>query len=115
MRLSVLVTLLRIVSSPAYIYSLYITMFIVVVIGLEGVVFLLIQCKPVSYYWDKSHLDGGHCFSELTISRNVIVTGCIAAYTDVFSAVLPILLLWNVQMNIRAKVLVCVMLSLGAL
>jgi hypothetical protein len=113
-RLSILVTLLRIVSSPGYKYSIYVAMATIIAVALQGIIFLLVQCKPISWYWDKS-TGSGSCVSSAAIRGNTIATNFTAAVTDVYSAVLPIILLWNVQMNWRSKFLVCIMLSLGAL
>ena len=112
--MSVLLTLLRIAIAPGYKYAIYIAMFFIVSVALQGVIFILVQCKPISWYWDKS-TGTGSCVSSTAISANTIVTTFVAAATDVFSAILPIVLLWKVQMNLRTKVLACVMLGLGAL
>ena len=89
-------------------------MFAIIAVAIQGVIFLLVQCKPISWYWNKSS-GSGSCVSSTAISANTIVTTFIPAVTDVFSAVLPVFLLWNVQMNFRTKILVCIMLGLGAL
>lgn len=86
----------------------------IIAIAFQGIIFLLVQCKPISWYWEKS-IGSGSCVSSAAIRGNTIATNFVAAATDVFSAVLPIVLLWNVQMNLRSKFLVCIMLSLGAL
>ena len=113
-RLSILATLLRIVSSPGYKYSIYVAIATIIAVALQGIIFLLVQCKPISWYWDRS-TGSGSCVSSAAIRGNTIATNFTAAVTDVYSAVLPIILLWNVQMNWRSKFLVCIMLSLGAL
>jgi hypothetical protein len=110
-RLSVLVTLLRIAVHRAYKYCIYVAMVTITCIGLLGVLFLCAQCKPTSRYWDKKI--PGTCASSRAIKANTIATTFVPAVTDVFSAVLPIILLWNIQMNIRSKFLVCIMLGLG--
>ncbi|KAH8763368.1 hypothetical protein F5882DRAFT_304772 [Hyaloscypha sp. PMI_1271] len=112
-RLSILATLLRIVSSPGYKYSIYVAIATIIAVALQGIIFLLVQCKPISWYWDRS-TGSGSCVSSAAIRGNTIATNFTAAVTDVYSAVLPIILLWNVQMNWRSKFLVCIMLSLGA-
>jgi hypothetical protein len=85
----------------------------IIAVAFQGIIFLLVQCKPISWYWDKT--GSGSCVSSAAIRGNTIATNFMAAATDVYSAVLPIILLWNVQMNLRSKFLVCIMLSLGAL
>ncbi|KAN0116805.1 hypothetical protein V8E51_002782 [Hyaloscypha variabilis] len=111
-RLSILVTLLRLFDSTRYKYSIYVAMATIIAVAFQGIIFLLVQCKPISWYWDKT--GSGSCVSSAAIRGNTIATNFMAAATDVYSAVLPIILLWNVQMNLRSKFLVCIMLSLGA-
>lgn len=113
-RMSVLLTLLRIAVAPGYKYAIYVAMFAIVGIAFQGIIFILVQCKPISWYWNKS-TGTGSCVSSTAISANTIVTNFVAAATDVFSAILPIVLLWKVQMNVQTKVLACLMLGLGAL
>lgn len=108
-----LVTLLRIVNSRAHKYGIYFAMAIIIAVALQGIIFLLVQCKPIGRYWDKSL--SGTCISSGAIRGNTIATNFAAAATDVYSAVLPMLVLWNIQMNLRSKILVCIMLGLGAL
>ncbi len=84
-------------------------------IGLQNVIFLLVQCKPIAWYWDKTILPQGGCFAGTVISANTITVNFVAAATDVFTAGLPIVLLWNLKMNLKTKISVCVMLGLGVL
>jgi Flp pilus assembly protein TadG len=86
----------------------------IIAVAFQGIIFLLVQCTPISWYWDKS-TGSGSCVSSAAIRGNTIATNFTAAVTDVYSAVLPMILLWNVQMDLRSKFLVCIMLSLGAL
>ncbi|KAH8651218.1 hypothetical protein BX600DRAFT_100554 [Xylariales sp. PMI_506] len=113
-RLSILVTLLRIVTRGGYKYSIYVAMAAIIAVALQGIIFVLVQCQPISWYWDK-YSGEGSCVSSTAIRANTIVTNFTIAVTDVFSAVLPIMVLWNIQMNLRSKILVCIMLTLGAL
>ena len=113
-RLSILFTLLRITVTPGYKYSIFVAMAAIIAIAFQGVIFLLVQCKPISWYWDKT-TGTGSCVSSTAISANTITTTFVPAATDVFSAILPIILLWEIQMNIRTKILACGMLGFGAL
>lgn len=114
-RLSALKTLLRIVTTRGYKISIYVTAFIVTALGLQNIIFLLIQCKPISWYWDKTSLPAGACFDGTIISANTITVNVGAAATDVFTSILPIILLWSIKMNLKTKISVCLMLGLGIL
>ena len=70
-----------------------------------------LMCRPLAFNWDKT-IPGGHCGNE--------VAAYIAAHTinfiiDVSLAILPMPILWGLQMSLRKKVELSIMFSLGAL
>ena len=61
-------------------------------VGSEGAI--IFQCRPVSHFWDKN-IPGAHCVSQHG------VTYAPAAFniaTDIAVLVLPLPILWNLQM-----------------
>lgn len=71
------------------------------------------QCKPVDYWWtrvDNKHV--GECNLKLA-ANTIYAQSAITAFIDWSFGLLPILIIWNLQMNRRKKFLVGVVLSLA--
>lgn len=114
-KLSISFMLIRIASRrKTYIYSLYAVSAMFVVMNLIALLYIIFQCAPVSYAWDQS-TPGGKCNPSQTLADIYYATTAINIATDWFCALLPIPLLWNVQLNRNAKLSVGVILGLGAL
>lgn len=107
--------LMRIASNKkAFINSLWVVSAMFTTMNLIALLYIVFQCKPVSYAWDKS-TPGGKCNPAVFLQDIYYATTAVNIATDWFSAVLPIPLLWNLQLNRNAKLSVGVLLSLGAL
>ncbi|CAG5184112.1 uncharacterized protein ALTATR162_LOCUS10916 [Alternaria atra] len=114
-KLSISFMLIRIASRrKTYIYSLYAVSAMFIVMNLIALLYIIFQCAPVSYAWDTS-TPGGKCNPAQTLADIYYATTAINIATDWFCALLPIPLLWNVQLNRNAKLSVGVILGLGAL
>ncbi|KAI4625150.1 uncharacterized protein J4E87_004996 [Alternaria ethzedia] len=114
-KMSISFMLIRIASRrKAYIYSLYTVSAMFIVMNLIAMLYIIFQCAPVSYAWDTS-TPGGKCNPAQTLADIYYATTAVNIATDWFCALLPIPLLWNVQLNRNAKLSVGVILGLGAL
>ena len=72
---------------------------------------VIFQCTPVNYLWGKT-IPGGHCFDSGIL---VIVGGALNAVTDVLMLILPIPVLWKLQMSTRKKWTVSAIFLMGGL
>lgn len=107
--------LIRIASGRTrYISSLYAVSAMFVIMNLIALLYIVFQCAPVSYAWDTS-TPGGKCNPAQTLADIYYATTAVNIATDWFCALLPVPLLWNVQLNRNAKLSVGVILGLGAL
>ena len=97
-----------------YIHALHACMALFTVTILAGCMYLILHCRPFAYNWDKG-ITGGACRHP----NNVKVIYYTITSTDIatnwFCALLPIPLLWNVQMDLRHKISVVACMSLGFL
>ncbi|KJZ68723.1 hypothetical protein HIM_11889 [Hirsutella minnesotensis 3608] len=78
----------------------------------------LLQCFPPSYYWtqfsDPTAL--GYCAKPHLVPNVAIAHSLLMAFTDwVIGILLPIIVLWNVQMTKRNKIRAGILLGLGAI
>ncbi|KAI4269350.1 MAG: hypothetical protein L6R38_007499 [Xanthoria sp. 2 TBL-2021] len=70
----------------------------------------IFQCSPVNYSWEKTQ--PGHCFD---LKTSAIATAALSALSDVSLLVLPIPILWGLQMPLKRKLALISIFSLGGL
>jgi len=89
-------------------------MFMMAVVGCQAsanVLTCLFQCSPVRLAWDKS-INTGHC---INIDAFYLANAALNILTDILTCILPITLVRHLQMPIRQKVGLGLMLGLGLL
>lgn len=72
------------------------------VIAWSVMVFLMafLLCRPLAFNWDKT-LPGGHCAKE---PGPFIATGVLDLVIDIMVLLLPLPLIWNLQVSLANKV-----------
>ncbi|KAI9740907.1 MAG: hypothetical protein M1818_004513 [Claussenomyces sp. TS43310] len=113
-KVSIGLTLLRICVQRRYIWIIKITMIIVVLWTIGIFMFNIFQCWPVRAQWD-FRLGVDKCVPGSMVVHAAYAFSVMAVISDWLFALLPIPMLWNVKMNIQAKISVTVILSLGIL
>ena len=86
-------------------------MTVTVVVGVTLFGVLMGQCEPVSYFWDRMS-QPGHC-DPTTVIRTLYVYSVSSAICDFILGLLPVALVWGLQMNTRTKISVVCILSMG--
>ncbi|QSZ30857.1 hypothetical protein DSL72_000415 [Monilinia vaccinii-corymbosi] len=76
-------------------------------------VFVLLECQPLSFFWDMFSGGTGTCLSTSVIRSVTYIQGAMSAVTDWVYGVLPITFVWKIKMNPRTKLSVILVLSLG--
>ena len=81
--------------------------------GLLIVCALMGICDPVSEIW--RFAPGGHCRSTMraTIKAVVVTSTITSIITDFGCAIIPYVVLWNLQMPVRTKVSIAALLGLS--
>jgi hypothetical protein len=106
--------LVRIASKrKKFTHSIYAVSAMFIAMNLIAMLYIIFHCWPVAYAWDTS-IDGT-CNPAQTLADIYYATTAVNIATDWFCALLPVPLLWNVQLNRNAKISVGLILSLGAL
>jgi hypothetical protein len=83
---------------------------------------MIFQCHPISYFWTQSPyatpdtppVEGASCISREIIADSTYAHGALSAAADWTLGILPIFIVWNLNMNPRTKISVALILSLGA-
>lgn len=70
---------------------------------------LIFQCVPIEYNWDRT-IQGGNC---INISQFLLVTSILNVLTDVSILVLPLPLVWKLNVTHRQRGALTVLFALG--
>lgn len=69
----------------------------------------IFQCTPIAYVYDTS-IPGGKCIDQ---GGFYVSTAALNLFTDIMVLSIPIIITWSLQMPLRRKLAVCVILCLG--
>ncbi|KAH8899896.1 hypothetical protein GQ53DRAFT_835914 [Thozetella sp. PMI_491] len=73
----------------------------------------LFQCVPLDHFWMQLTGEPGACMDPKVMANTSIAFSVVAALSDWVLGLLPVAILWNVQLNIRTKVTVSLLLGMG--
>jgi hypothetical protein len=69
----------------------------------------IFQCRPIAYVYDMS-IPGGTCIDQ---GGFYVSTAALNLLTDLVVLSIPIIITWSLQMPLRRKIAVCIILCLG--
>jgi hypothetical protein len=109
---SICFTLLRLADrKKRFCYILYAIMALSIIAGIVTIIGVLNACKPLRAFWGEVE---GTCNADISVAIGLYLSAtCIA--TDFVLAVLPAVMLWDVQIKRRVKIYIVAILALGAL
>ncbi|PYH96666.1 P-type ATPase [Aspergillus ellipticus CBS 707.79] len=110
-KVSIALALLRLTVQRAQRITLWIVVGTSTCVGLVFWFILLLQCHPISEFWERT--GAGTCLSTEILLVVAYVYSSICAVCDFVLGLLPILLVRKLQMNPRTKVALAATLSLG--
>ncbi|EJT77364.1 hypothetical protein GGTG_07276 [Gaeumannomyces tritici R3-111a-1] len=112
-RLSICHLLLRFAPSKGYRWFLWFQIVLNMVVCTVFSLQTLLQCQPMEFIWNKDLPGGGYCMPPSALVIGGMINSSLTVVSDFALAVLPIPMLWNVQMNWRVKASIIAILSLG--
>lgn len=111
-KVSICLTLLRIAVIKWHRITLWVLIWVTAVSTIFVEFYVLLQCRPIAASWGEVK---GVCASKtITVSITFIISG-FNLITDVTTALLPFLMLKDVQMTKKNKIAIIGILSLGVL
>jgi hypothetical protein len=113
-KISVGLLLLRITPQRFYRYIIHTSIGITAVWTLITFLVVAFQCRPLSLAWDPTS-GPGSCMDPLAITQLGYAFSALDIGSDWLYAILPVAMLWDVQMTWRMKLSVCIVLSLGVM
>ena len=115
LKLSIGVMLLRIAVSKTHKIIIWTAVVIVEVYSLGFFLLFVMQCLPSRYFWTRFTGGQGSCINpDITVNATYAYSA-ISCAVDWTLGLLPISLVWNLQMNPRTKLSVAAILALGAM
>lgn len=113
-KLSLAIFLLRIAVKKRYIWTLRISMVVVSIWSTAIFFYEIFQCAPVEAQWDFT-IDPQKCASGTAFVAAAYSISVMSIVSDWMYAIMPIFMIWAVQMNTQKKVTVGFVLSMGVL
>ncbi|KAK0507763.1 hypothetical protein JMJ35_009652 [Cladonia borealis] len=110
---SICLFLLRIVDSRKIKIAIYALIGCLITFTTICVCLFLGVCRPLKAYWDVG-VDG-ICLSDHQLESVVLAQGILSIISDLICAAFPVLFLRNLQIKMRTKVALCVLMGLGVI
>jgi hypothetical protein len=110
-RASIGIQFLRLTMDRVQRILIYVVLAFSVVCGLAIVLVFLLQCHPMSYFWDKNQ--DGVCIDPEILVIAMYPYSAQALFCDLSFAILPIFLVRGLQMDRNTKTAVIILLGLG--
>ncbi|KAA8894842.1 putative integral membrane protein [Sphaerosporella brunnea] len=110
---SICIFLLRITIRRTHRWILHSVMAMTMVTGIVFMLVLLLQCHPLTYFWDKNQ--PGHCIDwSVVIAMSWLWSG-FAGLCDFTVGILPIFIVWNLNRDRRTKIAVVGILGIACI
>ncbi|KAF7441427.1 Integral membrane protein [Pyrenophora tritici-repentis] len=85
------------------------------IVGVAYTSVVIFQCKPISYWWDLDTNHTGTCLSSTLVMNFTFVVSGLNSFADWVFAVLPVLIVKDLQMKKRMKFVVAGVIALAAI
>lgn len=108
MRTAVLFLYNSLFPKPRFKILSYAVSGLVVAVMVGSIIQSLVNCTPIAYHWDKTIT--GHCISYW---KGEVASGAINAILDLILVIMPIPVVWQLQMPLRGKITVTAIFSLA--
>lgn len=103
--------------TPKFLYAVRAAIALVLIYAIVWTVLLFRQCDPFSAYWNQfnSLWRAGHEYTCLDEGANTLANAIVSTLCDVVAFLLPLSLLWRLQMNRRQKTALAGVFGVGLL
>jgi hypothetical protein len=114
---SIAIFLLRICVNKIHKFIIWAVIGVTEVYSLFFFLLFVLQCRPTSLFWLRygDSPPSGSCLDAIVVSDAFYAYSAISCLTDWTYSILPIFLVWKLQMNKRVKISVVAILAAGAM
>lgn len=117
-KISIAIFLLRIIVEKIHLWLIYVALCINVLSGLVFFFVTLLQCHPLTYFWEQylpEKVGSGSCISSDIIIALTYLYSSLNIICDFTFALLPIVIVQGLNMNRRLKIAIIPLLSMGCI
>lgn len=107
--------LLRLTIHPVHVRIIWTAMAATAITGIVFTFVTLFQCHPVSYFWTRVTGAQGQCLNIFVVINLTYFYSAINALCDFTFGLLPIFMIWNLNMSARMKIAIAPILSMGCI
>lgn len=107
--------LLRVTVEHIHIWIIWSAMAITAATGIVFFFVTVLQCSPVSFFWSRAVGGKGTCLDMEVIVALTYFYSAISALCDFTFGILPIFMLWNLNMSRTTKIAVAPILSMACI
>ena len=107
--------LLRLVMRTAHKIVIWVVLGVTEVYSAAFFFLFVLQCIPSSYFWTQYTGGSGTCIDPNITVNATYAYSAIICLGDWILAIIPMFIVWNLQMNPRTKISVAFILSMGAM
>lgn len=112
-RASVCVVLLRLATKRLHIWIIWVNFGLISVVSVAFFFLLMFQCTPIGYFWRQLYGEDGFCIPSTIVPSAFYAHSIVSALSDWCLGLMPVAILWNVNINKRTKAIIAVLLSMG--
>ncbi|KAI1077246.1 hypothetical protein F5B20DRAFT_552833 [Whalleya microplaca] len=109
LKISICLLMLRIKNDGAVRILMYIVMGGMIISSLGCIIVLLAECHPIEAYWKGN----GTCWDTRVRIYVIYFTISFSLLTDAICSMLPMVIIWKVQIRLLRKVSLCCLMGLG--
>lgn len=111
---SICISLIRIAVRPIYKRILWVLIGASIVSTIVALVVVFTMCRPMACTWDRT-IEGCQCGTLENVITLSYVVSAVNIVTDWTCAIMPIFVLWDIQLKPRVKLVACGVLGMGVL
>lgn len=112
---SIAVMLLRITIDATHRVIIWVVLLITELYATGFFLLFIFQCRPSAYFWTQYTGASGSCIDPTITVNAVYAYSAIACVGDWAYAILPFFIVWKLQISERGKMLVALILAMGAM
>ncbi|KXH50089.1 hypothetical protein CSAL01_08953 [Colletotrichum salicis] len=107
--------LLSIAIVPLHIWTLRILLCSTFLFGSLYFILVIFQCRPLHVFWDVGPRTPGRCFSTSVVLGCTYTLAILNCFADWAFGILPLLIVWSLQMRLKTKLLVILLLGFASI
>lgn len=115
-KLSIALTLLRLLIHPPHRMIIIGGTIVLLVASVAGIFVFAFQCTPAQYFWTRARGDtNGHCINPIVLVATTYIYSAINCIWDWTMAILPWLMVKDLQLAKTTKYMIAIILGMGSM